>query len=431
MECKHKRICEVMAGLGDVEILEASEPLDGALLVEVRTVGGSRRLCPGCGGRVWSKGERLVELVDLPMAGRAVRLGWRKRRLECPDSACGVGSFTEQDPRIAPERGLLTCRAARWAAEMVGRKGRTVSDAAEELGCDWHTVNKEVIRWGQALLEADEDRIGAVEAIGVDETMFLRTAPYRRPRKQWCTSIVDVEAGQLLDIVPGREAAGPARWLQARPKAWREQIRWAVPGPVGPVPGRLQRGHPPCGTGRGSFSCGPAGQQPPRRGPPQGPERDRRPPGPQRRSPLPDPQAVDPSPRTPQPRRRGTPPRPPGGRGPLRRSPAGLARQRNPPRRLPNPRPRPRRRLHPPARRRPPGPVLPPGGQPTRPRHRPLVRPDRGLAPLPGVERTHRSSQQSHPNASNESGSGSATSPTTGSGLCSTQANPTGTYSPR
>ena len=35
MECKHKRICEVMAGLGDVEILEASEPLDGALLVEV------------------------------------------------------------------------------------------------------------------------------------------------------------------------------------------------------------------------------------------------------------------------------------------------------------------------------------------------------------------------------------------------------------
>ena len=52
MECKYKRICEVMAGLGGVEILEASEPLDGALLVEFRTVGGSRRLCPGCGGRV-------------------------------------------------------------------------------------------------------------------------------------------------------------------------------------------------------------------------------------------------------------------------------------------------------------------------------------------------------------------------------------------
>ena len=66
MECKHKRICEVMAGLGDVEILEASEPLDGALLVEFRTVGAARRLCPGCGGRVWSKGERLVEPAGSP-----------------------------------------------------------------------------------------------------------------------------------------------------------------------------------------------------------------------------------------------------------------------------------------------------------------------------------------------------------------------------
>ena len=204
-------------------------------------------------------------------------------------------------------------------------------------------INKEVIRWGQALLEADEERIGAVEAVGVDETMFLRTAPRRRPQKRWCTSIVDVEAGQLLDIVPGREALGPARWLQARPKAWREQIRWAVPGPLGPVPGGLQRGHPACDPGRGSFSCGPAGQQPPRRGPPQSPERDRRPPRTQRRSPLPDPQAVDPGPGKTRPARRGTPPGSPQGRGPLRRSPAGLARQRNPPRRLPNPRPRPRR----------------------------------------------------------------------------------------
>ena len=50
--------------------------------------------------------------------------------------------------------------------------GRPVDEVAAELGCDWHTVNKEVRRWGAALLEADGDRIGTVEAVGVDETLF-------------------------------------------------------------------------------------------------------------------------------------------------------------------------------------------------------------------------------------------------------------------
>ena len=79
---------------------------------------------------------------------------------------------------------------------------------------------------------------------------------------------------------------------------------------------------------------------------------------------------------------------------------------RNPLWRLPNPRPRPRRRLHPTARRRlqdessperstnPDAP--PPAGTPDRTARR----------PLPGAERTRRSRQQSHPNTSNEPGSG-------------------------
>ena len=39
----------------------------------------------------------------------------------------------------------------------VGRLGRSVDEVAAELGCGWHTVNKEVARWGEALLEADGD----------------------------------------------------------------------------------------------------------------------------------------------------------------------------------------------------------------------------------------------------------------------------------
>lgn len=132
----------VLLGLDGVEVLEVDELPDGGLLVEIRTIGVSRPPCPGCGGRVRSKGERPVELVDIPAFGRPIRLLWRKRRWECPDEACGAGSFTEQDPRIAPERSLLTSRAARWAADEVGRKGRTVAYVARELGCDRRTVNK-------------------------------------------------------------------------------------------------------------------------------------------------------------------------------------------------------------------------------------------------------------------------------------------------
>ena len=40
----------------------------------------------------------------------------------------------------------------------VGRKDRSVDEEAEELGCDWQTVNNELRRWSEAVLEADGDR---------------------------------------------------------------------------------------------------------------------------------------------------------------------------------------------------------------------------------------------------------------------------------
>ena len=138
--------------------------------------------------------------MDQPSFGRSVILEWRKRRGRCPDAGCGVGSFTEQDPRVAPARARLTSRAARWATQQVGR-GRDGGGVAEELGCDWHTVAKEVNRWGEALLEADRDRVGIVEALGLDETLFLRQGPWRR--RIWITAAVDVRNRRLIDVFPG------------------------------------------------------------------------------------------------------------------------------------------------------------------------------------------------------------------------------------
>lgn len=51
----------------------------------------------------------------------------------------------------------------------VGLHGRSVSDVAGELACDWHTVNNAVQAYGAALVD-DPARIGAVNALGLDET---------------------------------------------------------------------------------------------------------------------------------------------------------------------------------------------------------------------------------------------------------------------
>ena len=75
-------------------------------------------------------------------------------------------------------------------------------------------INDTVIAYGTALVDDDPDRIGAPTALGLDETLFVRVGPRRR--QAWSTSIVDVRAGQLLDVVPGRSAVEPCRWLAAR-----------------------------------------------------------------------------------------------------------------------------------------------------------------------------------------------------------------------
>jgi transposase len=177
-----------------------------------------------------------VELVDLACFGRSTRLVWRKVRWRCIEPACPAGSWTIIDDRIAPARAALTDRAARWATRQVGRRGRTVTEVAEELGCDWHTVNDAVVAYGEALLDADAERVGPVEALGLDETLFCRRGA--RHTKEWCTSIVDVGSdttpARLIDIVAGRSAAGVCDWLDDQPDAWRAQIRYGVLDLSGP-----------------------------------------------------------------------------------------------------------------------------------------------------------------------------------------------------
>lgn len=222
-------MCELLVGLPAVRVLGVVED-DGRLTVHVEARGG-RPSCPGCEAPARVKDRPEVELVDLPVFGRRTQLVWRKHRLECVRLACPVRSWTVEVPAIAAPRLGLTDRAGRWATEQVGRWGRTVNEVAVELGCDWHTINDTVIAYGSPLVD-DPDRIGQPVALGLDETLFARIGRWRR--QCWSTSIVDVGAGQLLDVVPGRSGAEPCRWLAARSDEWRARIEWATLDLSGP-----------------------------------------------------------------------------------------------------------------------------------------------------------------------------------------------------
>ena len=102
-----------------------------------------------------------------------------------------------------------------------------------------------MVAFGTALVDDDPDRIGTVAALGLDETLFTHQGPWRR--QLWSTSIADVRAGRLLDIVAGRSSAGPCPWLAGRGQDSMDGIEFATLDLSGPLPGRV-RHHGPAAT---------------------------------------------------------------------------------------------------------------------------------------------------------------------------------------
>lgn len=62
MERDYRGWCESLVALGDVEVVNLDDREGRPLVVEVCLVG--RPVCGGCGGGVWMKDKRRVELVN-------------------------------------------------------------------------------------------------------------------------------------------------------------------------------------------------------------------------------------------------------------------------------------------------------------------------------------------------------------------------------
>lgn len=216
-------ILQALVGLKDVRVLHYArrgsevELMIEQVLDEVR--------CPNCGGRAQVKERPVVRYVDLPVYGTPMKLSWKKHRMRCRDRSCPRRTWVLSDHRIAAKNCLLTTRAAKWATRQVGG-GRTVSEVAAELDCDWHTVNDAVTTYGAALLAADRKRLNRTTAIGLDETAFVKAGA--KNRKDYATTVADVENHQIIDILPSRAYVEVAAWIDKQPAAWKERIRFGA-----------------------------------------------------------------------------------------------------------------------------------------------------------------------------------------------------------
>ena len=131
--------CDLLVGLDGLHVISVERDVGGHLSITVEsapTLVG----CRSCGVVAYAHGRVEVRLIDAPAMGQPVRIVWRQRRWLCSEPACPVGSFVEQDERIAAPRATLTARACRWAIEQIRREHASVNGLRRQLGTRWRTV---------------------------------------------------------------------------------------------------------------------------------------------------------------------------------------------------------------------------------------------------------------------------------------------------
>lgn len=232
--------CDLLLGLEGLRVIAVERDDGGGLTV---TVESQVQLtgCPSCGVIAHAHGRRMVRLVDAPLAGRPVRVLWRKRRWVCPEPSCATDSFTEQNEQIARRRGLLTARACAWALGQLRGEHASVAGLARQLGTTWRTV------WTSiepllAAAAADESRFDGVTILGVDEHVWhhVSTKPVQDGGRgpKFLTGMVDLSRddqgrtrARLLDLVPGRSGQTYTSWLRARGEGFRGRVEVATLDP--------------------------------------------------------------------------------------------------------------------------------------------------------------------------------------------------------
>jgi transposase len=163
--------------------------------------------CPLCGSdarRVHSRYSR--RLADLPCLGRAVRLQVTVRRFSCPQPRCPRRIFAERLPGFAEPHARTTARLSR-AHESIGCAlgGEAGSRLTARLSM---TTSPDTLL--RRVKRLKDDSAPPPRFVGIDDWAW-------RKGQRYGTIVVDLERGDIVDLLPDRDAETVKNWLGEHP----------------------------------------------------------------------------------------------------------------------------------------------------------------------------------------------------------------------
>ena len=193
--------------LGEGLELTQMERHEDQLVLHVTATSPSA-LCPLCqqpATRLHSRYRRTVK--DLPCAGQRVRLILHVRKFFCETVTCMRKVFAERLLHLVAPWAQMTTRLSEILQTIgLATCGKLGARLAAHLGIttSWMTIVRRIM--ALHTLPAKH-----VECLGLDDFAFRRGRTFG-------TVVVDLDAHQIIDLLPDRQAETAATWMAAHPE---------------------------------------------------------------------------------------------------------------------------------------------------------------------------------------------------------------------